>query len=70
MSIRPFNPSFPAKTVHAFIAYAKANPGKLNMASASNGALGHVELFKRFKLGEVPRHLPPPHPSAIRIDTS
>jgi tripartite-type tricarboxylate transporter receptor subunit TctC len=42
------NQSFPAKTVPAFIAYAKANPGKLNMASAGNGALGHVagELFK------------------------
>jgi tripartite-type tricarboxylate transporter receptor subunit TctC len=42
------NPSFPAKTVPAFIAYAKANLGKLNMASAGNGSLGHVagELFK------------------------
>jgi tripartite-type tricarboxylate transporter receptor subunit TctC len=42
------NPSFPAKTVPDFIAYAKANPGKLNMASAGNGTPGHVagELFK------------------------
>jgi len=42
------NPSFPAKTVPEFIAYAKANPGKVNMASGGNGALGHVsgELFK------------------------
>ena len=42
------NPSFPAKTVPEFIAYAKANPGKINMASGSHGALGHVsgELFK------------------------
>ena len=31
------NPSFPAKTVPEFIAYAKANPGKVNMASAGNG---------------------------------
>ncbi len=42
------NPSFPAKTVPEFIAYAKANPGKINMASAGNGSMPHVagELFK------------------------
>ena len=42
------NPSFPAKTVAEFIAYTKANPGKINMASAGNGTSGHVagELFK------------------------
>jgi tripartite-type tricarboxylate transporter receptor subunit TctC len=42
------NPSFPAKTVPEFIAYAKANPGKINMASGGKGAPGHVagELFK------------------------
>ncbi len=42
------NPSFPAKTVPEFIAYAKANPGKINMASAGNGTAPHVagELFK------------------------
>jgi tripartite-type tricarboxylate transporter receptor subunit TctC len=42
------NPSFPAKTVPDFIAYARANPGKINMASAGNGTPQHVagELFK------------------------
>jgi tripartite-type tricarboxylate transporter receptor subunit TctC len=41
------NPSLPAKTVPEFIAYAKANPGKINMASAGNGTAPHVfgELF-------------------------
>jgi tripartite-type tricarboxylate transporter receptor subunit TctC len=42
------NPSFPARTVSEFIAYAKANRGTINMASAGNGTPGHVagELFK------------------------
>ena len=41
------NPSFPAKTVPEFIAYAKTNPGKIDMASAGNGTAPHVfgELF-------------------------
>ena len=42
------NPSFPAKTIPEFIAYAKANPHKINMASSGNGTLPHIcgELFK------------------------
>jgi tripartite-type tricarboxylate transporter receptor subunit TctC len=42
------NPSFPARTVPEFIAYAKANPGKINMASGGTGNSTHVtgELFK------------------------
>jgi tripartite-type tricarboxylate transporter receptor subunit TctC len=42
------NPAVPANTVLEFIAYAKANPGKINMASAGNGTVPHVagELFK------------------------
>jgi tripartite-type tricarboxylate transporter receptor subunit TctC len=41
------NPSFPAKTVPEFIAYAKANPGKINMATAGIGSTVHLagELF-------------------------
>jgi tripartite-type tricarboxylate transporter receptor subunit TctC len=52
-------PSFPAKTVPEFIAYAKANPGKINMASAGIGGPQHVagELFK-FMAGVDMIHVP------------
>ena len=42
------NPDVPAKTVAEFIAYAKANPGKINMASSGSGTSVHMsgELFK------------------------
>src|SRR3954465_1680921 len=42
------NPSVPVKTIPELIAYAKANPGKLNMASSGNGSTIHMsgELFK------------------------
>jgi tripartite-type tricarboxylate transporter receptor subunit TctC len=41
------NPSFPATTVPAFIAYAKSNPGKVNFGSAGSGTVNHMvgELF-------------------------
>jgi tripartite-type tricarboxylate transporter receptor subunit TctC len=51
ISRQPFvmvvNPSVPAMTVAEFVAYAKTNPGKVNMASAGNGTPQHVfgELF-------------------------
>jgi tripartite-type tricarboxylate transporter receptor subunit TctC len=52
-------PSFPAKTVPEFIAYAKANPGKINMASAGVGGPQHMagELFK-FMAGVDLVHVP------------
>jgi tripartite-type tricarboxylate transporter receptor subunit TctC len=42
------NPSFPVKSVSEFITYAKANPGRINMASGGNGGPTHMsgELFK------------------------
>ncbi len=53
------HPSVPAKTVPELIAYAKANPGKLNMASAGVGGPQHIagELFK-FMAGVDMTHVP------------
>lgn len=53
------HPSVPVKTVPEFIAYAKANPGKLNFASGGIGATQHLfaELFK-FMTGIDMRHIP------------
>ena len=47
-NVMEVNPAVPAKTVPEFIAYAKANPGKINMASGGIGSTPHVagELFK------------------------
>jgi tripartite-type tricarboxylate transporter receptor subunit TctC len=47
-NVMAVNSSFPAKTVPEFIAYAKANPGKVSMASGGNGSPSHVtgELFQ------------------------
>jgi len=47
-NVMEVNPSLPVRTVPEFIAYTKANPGKVNMASAGNGSVSHVvgELFK------------------------
>jgi tripartite-type tricarboxylate transporter receptor subunit TctC len=53
------NPSVPAQTVPEFIAYAKANPGKINMSSPGIGSINHVagELFSMMagvKLAHIP----------------
>ena len=53
------NPSLPARTVPEFIAYAKANPGRINMASAGSGTGGHLagEMFKMLT-GAGMQHVP------------
>jgi tripartite-type tricarboxylate transporter receptor subunit TctC len=59
------NPSVPAKTVPEFIAYAKANPGKINMGSGGAGSLMHMYgvlfmLMAGVKLTDVPYRGAPP----------
>src|SRR5262249_48581607 len=53
------HPAVPAKTVAEFISYAKANPDKINIASAGNGSAPHVygELFKMMT-GVSMQHVP------------
>jgi tripartite-type tricarboxylate transporter receptor subunit TctC len=58
-NVMEVNPSVPVTTVPEFIAYAKANPGTLNMASSGNGSTIHIsgELFKMMtgvKMTHVP----------------
>jgi tripartite-type tricarboxylate transporter receptor subunit TctC len=58
-NVMEVNPSLPPKSVSAFIAYAKANPGKVNYASGGNGTAQHLsgELFKMMT-GVVMVHVP------------
>ena len=58
-NVMEVNPSVPAKTVPEFIAYAKANPGKLSMASSGAGSTIHMsgELFKMLT-GTSMTHVP------------
>jgi tripartite-type tricarboxylate transporter receptor subunit TctC len=53
------NPALPARTLTEFIAYAKANPGKINMASAGDGTTSHLagELFNEMTGAEM-THIP------------
>ena len=63
------NPSVPAKTLPEFIAYAKANPGKINMASPGIGSTPHVngELFKAMT-GTNMVHVPYRSAAAVMTD--
>ena len=58
-NVMTVNPDVPAKTVAEFIAYAKANPGKINMASSGNGTSVHLsgEMFKAMTGVEM-QHVP------------
>ncbi len=59
------NPAFPAKTLPEFIAYAKANPGKINLATPGTGTPMHVagdllKMMTGIDIVEVPYHGPAP----------
>ena len=58
-NVMTVHPNVPAKTVAEFIAYAKANPGKINMASSGNGTSVHLsgEMFKALTGVEM-QHVP------------
>jgi len=58
-AVLEINPMVPVDSVPAFVAYAKANPGRLNMASAGNGTIQHVagEMFKMMT-GVSLQHVP------------
>jgi tripartite-type tricarboxylate transporter receptor subunit TctC len=58
-NVMEVTPSFPAKTVAEFIAYGKANPGKINWATSGNGTSVHLsgELFKMLT-GVQMTHIP------------
>ena len=68
-NVMEVNPAVPVKTVPEFIAYAKANPGKLNFGSGGIGATQHLatELFK-FMAGVDMRHVPYRGSAAALID--
>ncbi len=63
------NPSFPAKNLDELVAYAKANPGKVEYASAGNGTLNHLlgEMLKTQKVIEL-LHVPYKGASAAATD--
>src|ERR1700740_593006 len=68
-NVMEVNPTVPVKTVAEFIAYAKANPGKINFSSGGIGTVAHVagELFKYMTRVDI-RHVPYRGSAPARID--